>query len=198
MPTPSYDLYFEKLARSDPQNVCRRSGCRYNAAGNFYTLAMWGEDYTIYPGEAKIHRKNNTPLNAEDVNYLFIIQYLLNAQEIDVKHQWISEKDIPGGPTFFRGPHKIPTELITDCFGNDLEGFKVRCEALGGKPIKMGDAGYRFEITPRIPIAVIYWLGDEDFAPEAKILYDDTITAHLTSDIIYILAVRVCGRIAAA
>lgn len=198
MPIPSYDLYFEELARLDPETVCRRAGCGYNASGNCYTLSMWGENFTIFPREAKIRRGDNTCLDAENFNYLFMIHYLLNAQDIDIKNQWISEKDIPGGPTFFRGPHEIPTNLITSRFENELEGFKKRCKQLGGESLEMGDAGCRFQITPRIPIAAIYWIGDEDFPPEAKILYDKTITAHLASDIIYILAVGACSRIANA
>ena len=134
-------------------------------------------------------------LDPENFNYLFIIQYLLRAKEIDIQNQWISEKDIPGGPTFFRGPHEIPTNLIAGRFGNDLDGFKQACEQLNGTPVDMGDAAYRFQIAPRIPVLVLYWIGDEDFPAEAKILYDKTITEHLASDIIFVLAVGVCNRL---
>lgn len=62
----------------------------------------------------------------------------------------------------------------------------------------MADAAYRFIVTPRIPVAVLYWKGDDEFPPEAKILYDRTITEHLTSDIIFALAVEICARIGSA
>jgi hypothetical protein len=58
----------------------------------------------------------------------------------------------------------------------------------------MADVAYRFDIVPRIPVGVLYWQGDEDFPAEAKILYDQTITAHLASDIVYALAVGICER----
>jgi hypothetical protein len=59
----------------------------------------------------------------------------------------------------------------------------------------MADAAYSFKITPRIPVAVLYWRGDDDFPPESKILYDRTITEHLASDIIYALAVGICEKL---
>ena len=59
----------------------------------------------------------------------------------------------------------------------------------------MADAAYRFKITPRIPVAVLHWTGDDDFPAESKILYDRTITEHLASDIIYALAVGICKRL---
>lgn len=195
MPTPSYELYFSELSQQDPETVCKRTGCDFDDTLKRFKLSMWGRDYTIFPKEARIEEMDGETLDPENFRYLFIIQYLLKAKEIDAENEWISEKDIPGGPTFFRGPHAIPTNRITDRFGNDLQEFKARCEELGGTPIDMGDAGYRFQITPRIPIALIYWIGDEDFPAEAKILYDKTITAHLASDIIFILAVGVCAGI---
>ena len=195
MTAPSYDLYFQQLAKQDPQPVCDQAGCEYDNTKSCYKLIMWGNEYAVYPKESRIDRVGKNTLDADNYNYLFIIQYLLNAKELDIKNEWISEKDIPGGPTFFRGPHEIPTNLIADRFGNDLEGFKNCCRQLGGDPIDMGDAGYRFLITPRIPVTVMYWIGDEDFSAEAKILYDKTVFEHLTLDIIFVLAVLVCTRL---
>jgi hypothetical protein len=59
----------------------------------------------------------------------------------------------------------------------------------------MADAAYSFRITTRIPVAVLYWIGDEDFPAESKILYDRTIAENLASDIIYALAVGICERV---
>ena len=64
-----------------------------------------------------------------------------------------------------------------------------------GVPPDMADAAYIFKITPRIPVAVLYWEGDDEFPPESKILYDKSITEHLASDIIFALAVAICTRI---
>ena len=62
----------------------------------------------------------------------------------------------------------------------------------------MADAAYRFEITPRIPVAVLYWNGDDDLPAESKLLYDQTITEHLASDIVWALAVGICERLGGA
>jgi hypothetical protein len=42
----------------------------------------------------------------------------------------------------------------------------------------------------------VYWVGDEDFPAEAKVLFDKTIIDHLALDIVFALAVLVCNRIA--
>jgi len=62
----------------------------------------------------------------------------------------------------------------------------------------MADASFVFNITPRIPIAVLFWDGDDEFPTDAKILFDKTIIKHLSADIIYTLAVDICSRISRA
>lgn len=195
MPNLIDNVYFQDLAEQDPKDVCRRALCQYDADKKSYTVSVWGDNYEINPHEFKIDRITNNFQSPHDFFYLFIIYYLLKSKGTEVWNEWISEKDIPGGVTFFRGPHEIPTHLISGRYSNDINEFRKRCEQLHGIPIDMADSAYRFKITSHIPVAVLYWKGDDDFPPESKILYDKTITEHLTSDIIFALAVEICTRI---
>lgn len=188
-------IYFQELAEQNPEDVCRRSLCKYDDVKKLYILPVWGDEYAIYPHEFKIDRISKNVQSPHEYFYLFIIYYLLKSKEIEISKEWISEKDIPGGTTFFRGPHEIPTHLIYRQYSNDIKEFRKRCEKLHGIPLDIADAAYSFKITSHIPVAVLYWEGDDEFPPEAKILYDKTITEHLASDIIYALAVEICTRI---
>jgi len=188
-------IHFQELSERDPKDVCRRASCKYDDMNELYRLSVWGDEYGIFPKQLKINCMSNNPQSLHDYFYLFIIHYLLNSKEIEISNEWISEKDLPGGTTFFRGPHEIPTNLISLRFNNNINEFKERCEQTHGIPLNMADAAYSFKITPRIPVAVLYWRGDDDFPAESKILYDRTIAEHLASGIIYALAVGICERI---
>jgi hypothetical protein len=188
-------IYFQELSEQNPKDVCRRTLCKYDDKNKFYTLSVWGDEYAVYPHEFKIDRITNNFQSPHDLFYLFIIYYLLKSKEIEISNEWISEKDIPGGVTFFRGPHKIPTHLISNRYSNNIKEFRKRCEQLHGIPLDMADAAYSFKITSHISVAVLYWAGDDDFPPESKILYDKTIIEHLASDILFALAVEICKRI---
>jgi hypothetical protein len=187
--------YFKELAGKNHEDICRLALCAYDAKKESYILSVWGEDYGIYPHERKIIRLWDGKSDINTLFGLFIIYYLLRAKESKISNEWISEKDIPGGVTFFRGPHKIPTQLIEQRYEKDIQGFKEICKQLSGIQLDMADAAYFFEITPRIPVAVQFWNGDDEFQPESKILFDKTITEHLTPDIIFCLAVEICQRI---
>lgn len=188
--------YFKELAKKDSEEVCGRASCRYDAAARSYILPVWGDEYVIRPHEERIESLTDSPYRPNGLFLLFVVYYLLRSEAAAACNQWISEKDLPGGATFFRGPHEIPTRLISASFGDDIEAFKERCTRLSGTALRMADAAYRFDITSNIPVAVLFWAGDNEFPSEAKILFDRTISRHLALDIVFSLAVEVCERIA--
>ena len=195
MTEPIDKVHFQELAQRDPEDICRRASCGYNAEKEMYELVVWGDEYQIFPNQRMIRGTGNGTQRLHDYFKLFIIHYLLGSKNTQTSNEWISEKDSPGGTTFFRGPHEIPTKLISNRFNNNIIEFKERCAQLYGTPLDMADAAYRFQITPRIPVAVLYWTGDDDFPAESKILYDRTVPDHLASDIIYALGVGICERL---
>ena len=189
------DIYFKELAGKDPRDVCGRALCRYDDKKKCFVISAWGDEYGVFPHERRVDLLNKNSQHPHEFFYLFIVYYLLKSNGIKAAGEWISEKDLPGGPTFFRGPHEIPTGLISRRFGNDIEAFRSRGVELHGIALDMGDAAYRFDIVPGIPVAVLYWIGDDEFPPEAKILYDRSISEQVTPDIVFALAVAICARI---
>ncbi len=188
--------HFENLIAMNPQDVCRRALCSYDSDSKGYTVAIWDADYVVYPGESRIVLLNDAAEVTNTFLSLFIVHYLLTSQERPVQKEWISVKDIPGGATFFRGPHAIPVDLIENRYKNDLRAFSDVCEQLSGTPLFMADKAYSFRFAPRIPVAVLFFKGDDEFSMEAKLLFDKSIKDHLALDIIFAVAVEVCSRLA--
>jgi len=192
---PIDKVLFAELARHDPQEVCRRADCRYDEEKEVFMLSAWGDVYRIFPRLRKIDYQEGRGPKPHSYFSVFLIHHLLSAQETEPAGEWISEKDIPGGATFFRGPHQIPTQMISQRYGNDLIALKKVCSRLGGKSLSMADTAISFHITSRTPVALLYWRGDEDFGPEAKILFDKTLAGYLAADAVFALAVDICERI---
>jgi hypothetical protein len=160
-------VLFSELAALSPADVCKRASCRYDDARKTYVLAAWRDVYGITPDEQRIECLLQDGPGPHAYFSVFLIHHLLRVQVTGSADDWISEKDIPGGATFFRGPHEIPTRMISGRYGNDVAAFRTRCEQLGGHPLSMADAAYAFAVTPHTRVAVLYWQGDDDFPPEA-------------------------------
>lgn len=185
--------HYDELAKLDPADVCKRAVCMYDDLNNCYTLNVLGSDYVIYPKKQTIECADH-PDPPKDFLSLFAIHYLLTCVETSPSCEWISEKDMVGGVTFFRGPHEIPTALISDNVNNSLEQFNALGQKFNGQQLDMGDAAFSFKVTERIPMALLYWQGDEDFPAEAKLLYDSSLPKHFALDIVYALAVGLCEK----
>lgn len=196
MPDLIDKAHFTDLETCDPQDVVFRTGCEYKPIARQYFVEVWGHRYCVDLAQCKVKSDGSGPKTYQDFLYLFILFYLINAKKIVPKGQWISEKDIAGGAAFFRGPHTIPVDVIAGRIKDDMALFKVICKGLGGRSIDLADAAFSFQITPLIPVAVLYWQGDEDFPAEVKLLFDRTIEEHLPLDILFALAVEVCHAFA--
>ena len=185
--------YFRELADAAPAQICRNKRADYDTFSGAYSVKIWNESYAINPKQETI---TVSPADFVPQEYfpVFLLYYLLRIGDNRPGNDWISEKDLPGGATFFRGPHLLPTSLISDSFGNDLQAFINCCYTLGGKPLEMADAAFEFLITPEIPVAILYWIGDEDFPAEAKMLFDRSMINFMPLDVVFALAVEVCDR----
>lgn len=186
--------HFFELAKQDPNKICKRVKCNYDYVEKAYKITIWGDEYSINPTREKIECITDKVHNLHEYFQIFIIHYLLMKKDIEVCNEWVSEKDIPGGSSFFTVSHEIPCDLISVKYGNDVLKFKNHCEKLDGFPLDMADAAYCFKITPRVPVAVLYWAGDDDFPPQSKMLFDKSISV-FPLDVIFALAVEICSRI---
>jgi hypothetical protein len=185
-------INFLDLLSCDPEAIVSKTGCRFDKTLNQYFVTIWGHNYCVDLNTYEVWPEESGLKSYQNYLHLFIVYYLMKSKNIPPSGEWVSERDIPGGAAFFRGPHTIPVNLIKDRFGDNLGFFKNECEKLGGTCLELADAAFLFHITPTIPVAVLYWLGDEDFSCEAKLLFDKTLEQQLPLDIIYALSVEVC------
>lgn len=188
---------FAALDALDPVDVTARTGCEFDSATRRYRIRVWGKVYCV---DLKAHevRSEDPGLDpSHEYFHLFILYFLMTSKPLPPEGKWVSEKDIKGGAAFFRGPHTLPADWISKRFGNDIAAFRQTCEKLGGTPLALGDAAFLFRITPAVPVAVVYWQGDEEFPPETRLLFDRTLDRHLPLDIVFALAVGVCHAVSA-
>ena len=192
------ERFFEELAAMPAEDVCRRTLCDYDEEKSCYRINAWNGEYEVYTSPGRIAPTDRAlpPVNIE--TGLSIVFYLLRACEKPVTGEWISEKDLPGGVTFFRGPHSVPVHIITGRFGGDIAGFRESCLSQGGAAVDMADAAFVFRVLPRVPVAALYWRPDDEFEAEAKLLFDRSISEHLPIDVVFGLTEELCARVAEA
>jgi len=194
----THALYWEKLAKEDPNEVCQRTGATYSLERRGYFLPILNQKYLIIPGEQKIFCMRGDFCEEEklrDYFYLMALLYLLNAQKVDATGNWISEKDLKGGTTFFRGPHALRTEEIQTAFGKDPAAFARAGARLGGIELFFGDKAFALTVFPKVPLAYVLWKGDDEFPAQVTVMFDATIQKHFSLDGIWCIVAEVSQRV---
>jgi hypothetical protein len=192
-------FYWNKLSQLHPTDVCHRTGAIYHTAREGFLLPVYNSRYLVLPKEKEILRmeRNDKPIQEalHPFFYLMVLVYLTEAKDIKPTHTWISEKDLKGGSTFFRGPHRLEVEELIALFGKDPEAFLKTGRKLGGSEILFGDKGFALEVFPKVPLAFVLWKGDAEFPPKISVLFDSTIEYHLPLDILWCMVAETSRRL---
>jgi hypothetical protein len=191
--------YWEKLSKLHPTDVCNRTEAIYNPTKEGFVLPVYNLRYLILPKTRKILRVewNDQPVEEElhHFFYLMVLVYLTEARDIKPSHTWVSEKDLKGGATFFRGPHSLQVEDLENLYGKNPDAFLNAGRKLGGCEILYGDRGFALEVLPKVPLAYILWKGDQEFPPRIGVLFDSTVESHLPLDVIWCLVAETNRRL---
>lgn len=81
-------------------------------------------------------------------------------------------------------------------FQEDPDGFRNACLALGGEALPTGDISYAIELFDGLSIALQLWLGDDEFPPNLRFLWDANALMYLKYETMYFAKSLLLERIA--
>ena len=184
----------ETLKQIPPQEIAWRSGVALQ--GDRLHLEMLFKPYEVELASFVVRKADG-----KEVSSFFqslILTYLQTADGAPSADRWISFRELPNGGFYHRAFQGYAPNRLTKRWGLDVDGFVAACRALGGVRLDLGDAGFVLRVLPRIDMAAIYWLGDEDFPSRASILFDANAYHYMVTDGLAILGSQLVGRILAA
>jgi hypothetical protein len=129
---------------------------------------------------------------------ILILHYLQNTSGEEPEGVNIDFKQVPQGSFYWSAFVSRAQKPLLMTFGNAPDFYLQVATSLGGDPQALGDAAARFLAFPLVPITHVLWHGDEEFDPEASILFDATIPTHLPTEDIAALAGASVYRLMAA
>lgn len=184
----------QRLRQIAPERVAQASGCTRGPDGTLRMTLLW-QPYEIDPAGYAIRRADTGETPTEFTQAL-ILTYLVTADGTAPSGRWIAYRDLPDGMFYaqaFRG--YAENRLVRELGEDGVEAFCQAATQLGGEPIEIGDAGYAFQMLPRVRLAVVYWLGDEDFPSRASVLFENTGPHYLSTDGLAVLGSHLVSAI---
>ena len=163
--------YEEKFRSLEPASVQERlKDVRWD--GKEFTLTLLGRTYAIAHPDYAIRALDDGALPPLPVQ-TFLLRYLLESKNVAWAGQWKTFREMPWGEMYIKPYTGRVLTRAAYTFSFKLDAFRAAAEKMGAEAVKHGDAGYRFDLIGDYQIQILIWQGDEEFPPNAQILYSD-------------------------
>jgi len=186
-----------KLKDVDPQQLATRTGSIYTPIGDSggeFKVAYWSREVVIrFPDFTGKYNETGEAISTFDLTML--AYYFDVSDGTPMKGEWIAFNQIPGGMFYAQAFQGYSGDELAKVFENDAEAFIEANEKLGGRREFFGNVTYSYQVLPRVPIMVVCWLGDEDFPPSYRMLFDANAHHHLVTDAYAILGSNLTRRL---
>jgi hypothetical protein len=187
----------DTLRGTEPAAIASRTGAVVHSLepGNAeLRLAVWGRPVSVRV-PAFISYDPSTGKESDPGTQALLIYYLATSDGIPEAGRWVSFSELPDGRFYQKAFQGYTGDLLVRTFGNDQAALARAAERAGGMREALGDLAYSFRPLPRIRLALVYWCGDEEFPPSAKMLFDVAAPRHLPTDVCAILGASLVRRL---
>jgi len=154
-----------------------------------YSVRFLSDEYSVDVENRRILSLScNVP--AKDHISILILHYLV--KKIDgLKNtigEWVAFKELEGGQGYYPAFKKRVIDRIVKKYGSNLGAFSELESRFKAKRINIADTGLVFDMFDEVPILVTISKGDEEFGPEANVLFDRGIKELFCTEDVVILS----------
>ncbi len=163
--------YYENLFKGlDPQEALARTGVQFD--GKEFYVNLIGRTYAISHPDYAIRPLDGGPLPPLPVQ-TFLLRYLLESKAAAWTGAWKTFREMPWGEMYITPYTGRVLTRAAFTFGTRIAAFRAACEKMGALKLPHGDAGYQFDLVGNFQMQILVWEGDEEFPPNAQVLYSD-------------------------
>ena len=190
----AYRLACEQLAGINYiKKQCRQSGAQYLPSQKVVIIDYLKQSYRINlpDGEVSLVTEEAVPIRDK----ILILHYFIQARGTPLSHKLITYKELPDGINYFPVFATRAIQPIVTFFGSEPEQLLKTAKILGGRRANYGDVAVTISAFSRVPITIVLWQGDAEFAPEGSLMFDSTISDYLTNDDIHTLCENIAWKL---
>jgi hypothetical protein len=191
----AYNLACERLAGlKDIEQQCLNSGTQYIAPEKIIIIDYLNQSYRISAPDGEVSfatGEEAVPIKDK----ILILDYFTRAKGTPLSDKKITYKELHDGVNYFDTFSKRTIQPLVTFFGGEPEKLLETASIFGGQKADFGDTAVTINAFSRVPITVVLWKGDEEFAPEGSLLFDSTISDYLTNDDIHTLCENIAWKL---
>ena len=168
VPFAHYEEKFRSLSPEDVQ--ARLSAVKWDGAT--FTVKLLGREFAIAHPDYVITACDGGALPPLPTQ-TFLLRYLLEGKDTPWSGQWKTFREMPWGELYIKPYTGRVLTRAAFTFGTRIDAFRAACEKMGATALPHGDAGFAFDVIGGYKMQILAWAGDEEFPPNAQIIYSD-------------------------
>ena len=170
--------YLALYQAGDPAEMAARCALPWDDTQRTLTMELLGERYSVSHPDFTIVGPG--PLtNAERILFL---RYLLDGRCVPPGGQYLTYRELPWGEVYLRQFTGRCIQRFAFSYGARPELLDKIMERLPARRLDRGDRGWEVELMPGLGMQLLLWLGDEEFPPNAQILFSDNFRHAFTAE----------------
>ncbi len=171
--------YEERFRGLDPAEAADRTGAAWD--GMEFYVNLLGREFAISHPDYGIRATDGSPVPPLPTQ-TFLLRYLLESQRSAWGGTWKTFREMPWGEMYIQPYTGRVLTRAAYSFSFKLEAFRAACEKMGAVKLPHGDAGYQFNLIGNYHIQILIWQGDEEFPPNAQVIYSDNFAAGFAAE----------------
>jgi len=183
----SFRLASIELKNREAASLAEAAGVEFRA-GEGLIVPFLGSDYKVEIQPETDIRKVDSSEEVPLPDKILIAHYLLGAAGKKSAGNLITFRQIPDGHFYFDAFQRRARDPLANFFGNNGPLFVKCSEMMGAAPVENGDFGMEFSVFPHIRVQLLIWSGDDEFPPDANILFDESIRGLLPAEDIAVMS----------
>ena len=182
-PEETYGPALEKARQAfpdlNPAETAARAGVTYEEGA--FLVPFFGTRYQVHWPSGAIQRASDQA-EPDVASRILMLHYLLTADGTPLAAKWIAFRNLPGGMGYDAAFQGRANQRLAHAFGSNLSAFEAAARALGGEHLDFGDASFSFRLLPRVWLAVVLYLADDEFSASANVLFDGAVSHYLPTE----------------
>ena len=165
-----FSFYEDRFRSLDPLEASERTQTKWD--GKEFYLTLLGREYAIAHPDYVIRATDGGAVPPLPVQ-TFLLRYLLESKKTPWLGQWKTFREMPWGEMYIKPYTGRVLTRAAFTFGTRLAAFNQAAGVMGATPVSHGDAGWEFCLIGNYRMRILIWEGDDEFPPNAQILYSD-------------------------
>ena len=192
----AYKIACEQLTKVDIEQQCRRSGAQYQVQDSQKTITITylSRSYLITVPDIDVSLADSTE-SVPIRDRILILHYLIQSKGTTASNKLITFRELPGGNVYYPTFIKRTMKPLTDNFGREPDSLVIASKRLGGYETDYGDTAVTVNAFSRVPITLVLWQGDDEFAPQLNLLFDYNISDYLETEDVTVLCETLTWRL---